>query len=189
MIIPVSGPHGSGKTTLMQKLAEDSEEIIVYPEDQLNFPRIEDDYYKRVESKLLRYYFEELDQRKYHQPSKVLLVSRCPYDSIAYSKAYQELGWISSGQLDKIRSIVDLIFSNLPEKVIVVNPSLEMLQRQLEIRWKNGKRKFKEEDFSYLAAVSNEFRLLGKDKSSFLYLTDEPLEEKILKAKLWLEIA
>ena len=48
MIIPISGPHGSGKTTLMQKLAEASNQIIIYPEDRLNLPKIEDNYYERT---------------------------------------------------------------------------------------------------------------------------------------------
>src|SRR3989344_9338486 len=187
MIIPISGPHGSGKTTLMQKLAEASNQIIIYPEDRLNLPKIEDNYYERTKSKLLRYHFEELDQKRDYQPDKILLVSRCPYDSIAYSAAYQKLGWISSGQLENIMSIVDLIFTKLPENIIIINPSLEILQKQLENRWKNGGKKFKEDDFEYLAAVRQEFELLGKDNRNFLYLTDEPLEEKIEKAKKWLK--
>ena len=205
MRIYFSGPHGGGKSTLMQKIKESSPEFFfLYPEDTLSFPQVTENYFERLKSKLLRYYFEELDQQEYEQknadnrkkegglkknnPEKILLCSRCVYDSVAYSRAYLQLGWINQKEYQQLEKITQEVFDKLPERVVILNPSLETLQKQLQKRWTTGERKWNEENNAYLEAARIEFAGVYKrdiTEKNILYLSDEPLEKKVEKTVEW----
>jgi len=184
-----SGPHGSGKSTLIEKIRDSSPEVFsLYPEDNLSFPKITESYFERLKSKLLRYYFESLDQQKFEKefPQKILLCSRCVYDSVAYSKAYLQLRWIDEKQYLQLEKITATVFDNFPKRAIIVNPSLETLQKQLQQRWKSEEKKWNEENFAYLKAAQQEFSLLAETlREKALYVPEEKLEDKVKKVMQW----
>ncbi|HIH12763.1 TPA: deoxynucleoside kinase [Candidatus Woesearchaeota archaeon] len=190
MLIYLSGPHGAGKTTLVQQLLHSNpKDLAVYPEDGFTFPKVEQPYYERLKAKLLRYYFESLDQGKQDQAGKVLLCNRCVYDSDAYINAYYSLGWINKKEKDDLQAIEELVFPSKPEAAIILNPSLGTLKKQLHHRWNQGTIKWNEENSDYLQAAHDAFQQLCQEtivSASLLYLTDETLEEKVNLIWDWL---
>ena len=195
MLVYLSGPHGAGKSTLAKTVVERfPNPVILYPEDTFTFPKVEENYYERLKAKLLRYYFEYIDQKKKDTINSLLLCNRCVYDSVAYSRAYHALGWINSAQLRTLQEITDRLFDQLPKKVIILNPSFETLQHHLETRWATGTKKWSEDNFMYLSAVQQEFSVLYQDRNeseadhSLLYLSEESLEEKVNVVNQWLHL-
>ncbi len=181
MLVSFSGPHGAGKSTLMQEVARTVPGIRLYPEDSLSFPKVTGNYYERCKAKMLRYYFETLDQQRFATEAETVrkggsgiingavLCNRCIYDTLAYVRAYEQIRWLTSLERKKLELAGSIIFSGSPEdfrvpqNLIILNPSLETLQRQLRLRWAKGVKKWNEENLEYLAAVREEFAAFYRD--------------------------
>ena len=204
MRVYFSGTHGSGKSTLITKLVES------YPDSFHTFERMDcpkqDDSLTRGKIRIARYYIESFMEQELERknPDKILLADRFVYDSLIYSAACVDLGWMGKKEYDGFLGAYNCFFgeADYPQNVVFVNPSLERTIAQIKNRWeKKGEKKWREEDFSYLSAVKATYEswfrnremlgLLGMnlrgDKGSLrvLELNDEPLEEKVLRVAEW----
>ncbi|MDP2909285.1 MAG: AAA family ATPase [Nanoarchaeota archaeon] len=161
-VVYVSGTHGSGKSTLIKKLAEKDPELFVMYK-RLVLPQKFKDLHRRQKIRMARYYLQAhyLDGISKEKPDKVILCDRCSYDNLAYIKGFLNLGWVSAQEFeDYIRMHDFLIAGNLkPKNVIFLNPSLEEVICNLKKRWADtGKKKWREDDFDYLTAVKEGFK-------------------------------
>ena len=179
MLVYLCGPHGAGKSTLAEKMTSIYPAVQRYPEDTLDcLPKIQDDCYLRVKTKLLKCYLERVEQKMSDNAQNITLCNRCEYDSLVYGRAFVRLGWISAGEYQHIEKLAQQLLDGERLTSIILNPSLETLETQLQQRWSKGIRKWREENREYLAAVHEEYqKFAGEHK--ILYLTDETLEEKV----------
>ncbi|MFD1956887.1 AAA family ATPase [Paenibacillus thailandensis] len=175
----VSGPHGSGKTTLINKLK--AKHDIFFENDfdidfLTEFPNI-----KKLSN------FERCLIRLYHRiyltshanslaagnPEKVIITSRGIYDSAAYIHTYKKLNWFSSENSEKLNFIVNN--SGFNPYTIVLNPPPEVVTERLEGRRSQGTRKERDEVFisedskEFVESICEYFRSL-KNNDNVLYL-------------------
>ncbi len=182
----VSGPHGSGKTTLINNLLNQT--------NIFTFNDFDIDFLSKFKSLKVMNSFELSLLRLYHRiftaqyvtakqdqfMEKNVLVSRGIYDSAAYSYTYNELGWISKEEYNILKSVQD----NIPFKplTIILNPSLEKLTYRLHKRRNEGNRKDrdklfnKEDDIEFLRIMHNYFSKF-KGTEGVLYIEDNESED------------
>lgn len=129
----VSGPHGGGKTYMIDWLLADSRFIapsvdIDFLSEFASFRVLED-----WERSLLRLY-HRIVMAQLVEPvqDRCVLISRGIADSEAYVEAYARLGWISDPQYKRLRQIID----NLPYRppTLLLLPDLDLNQARLAAR-------------------------------------------------------
>jgi hypothetical protein len=186
----LSGPHGSGKTSLAERLSLDFSEIIV-PELSTRIrkfysgiPEEEIDFFHRQALKSCQ---RAIENHEYlliakENPEKLFLANRCIYDVLVYTKAFKDIGWVSEEERKKIDELGFLYGFLIEPRAIILNPGSEVCKRHLEKRWESGKKKFKEADMKYLDSVCKGFEVYRQNPWVF-YIDhevrlDDPLELK-----------
>jgi thymidylate kinase len=152
-IVYFAGVHGSGKSTLIKRLAEDDRHFFSY--EKLEIPKAEG-VVERNNIRLCRSYLQQFYQQHAAAaaPDKVLLCDRSWLDTAAYTRGFSSLGWFTPEQSEKERALETLLFNNsLPGKLVWVNPPYDWCHANLAKRWAKGERKWREEDERYHAAV------------------------------------
>lgn len=193
-IVFYSGPHGSGKTTLINHLKSENDFVIANDFDitfleHFTTIKIMSDF----ERCLLRLYHRMyVQQYSYAQTKnnmkKTILVSRSVYDSFAYVETYYQLGKISRSEYEIIKKIKDN-YSDVPNTVIL-NPSVEVIMTRLKKRRDNKERPereqiFKSEDeIEFVSLLHDNFKKY-KDDKTVLYLENNEWEDRI-KIKKWI---
>lgn len=148
----VSGPHGSGKTTLISKLLnrdmfiENNFDINFIKECE-NFPNL-----NNFEKCLVRLYhriYLTSYARSYSNdnPDKTIITSRGLFDSLAYINSYQKMGWITKDQAQKMKYILG--HPDNEPNTIILNPKFEVIRERLNARIELGSRKNRDRIFSY----------------------------------------
>lgn len=197
-MIPVflSGPHGSGKTTLINRLKALRPDCFIenaFDIDFLNcFPNFQSlNHFERCLIRLYHRYFQfnyNLGQSTQNQ-EQTILGSRSIYDSIAYIETYRKLEIISSDDFALLSSVYENI-SPLPF-VIVLNPSVGTISYRLEKRRVSKEREKRDSAFAFedtldfLSIIHAEFEKV-KSVPNVLYLTDN-MDEDINKIFHWIE--
>ncbi|SHO43123.1 AAA family ATPase [Anaerocolumna xylanovorans] len=144
----ISGPHGCGKTTLINKLLK----------DQINF--VLDDYkidfVNDLASISIMTVYEECLLRIYHRfytaeqailkckntsDNKILVVDRSIYDSLVYNKVEYILGKITKSQYDNLTEIADNGLKVIKPYTVILNPNPDIVVDYLEKRQVSGTRK------------------------------------------------
>jgi len=177
----VSGPHGCGKTTLLEKLFARYDLFLENDFDidfVTDFPHIT--VLTDFEKCLLRLYhrnyltdYARLLARRHNQ--RVILTSRGVYDSEAYTRTYRDVGWINAEEY----ATLDFVLGNLGYRpyTIVVNPPVDVVWERLSRRRAAGVRKardaaFKSEDtIAFLAIMSAHYKSMN-NRPHVLYLED-----------------
>lgn len=186
----ISGPHGSGKTTLIEKLlkadlslCESSFEIDFLKE----FPTIS--YMTPYERCVLRTYHRlfvgEYNTRK--EGNDIILVSRGIYDSIAYGATEYALGEMTKEEYGVLQKINALGIARRP-LTIILNPPVDIILERLTERRKKGTRKerdimcAREDTYEYVKLVHDELEKY-KDNADVLYILDNDKDniEKVLE--------
>lgn len=176
-LVCVSGPHGGGKTYLIDRLARES---------MFTIPSFEIDFLSEFTSFADLRDWERSLVRLYHrifvssltvdrEPGRCVLVSRGPLDSEAYIEAYHRLGWIEGAEYKVLRSIIDVIPAWPP--TILLLPDLELNQARLQGRITEKVRAMRDTVFSredqpeFLTALRQAFEDLS-DRPNVLTIRD-----------------
>lgn len=187
----VSGPHGGGKSTLVDKLKSFSDLFLENDFDidfTIDFPSISSlSHFERSLLRLYhRFFIANYAQKLAKENSeKVILTNRTVYDSEAYINAYLELKWISEDQFQKLDFVIKN-FSLCPY-AIILNPPLEVIKNRLgkrrdEATRTNRDKIFKNEDSDeFLESLRNYFESFrGKEKTLYIEDNDEVAIQKII---------
>jgi len=178
-LIFVSGPHGAGKTTLINNLIKRIPNAIS-PELKTKTPEfywggdekiIEINYLHRLVLKYAQSSFEGYEYfiAAKKNSEKLIIGDRCIYDAHVYSKAAMNYGWISEENIAERLEILQLK-ELLKPPCIILNPGFAVCQAQLKKRVKEtGWIKFRGEDMGYLEAVCDVFAEY-KGKKNILYI-------------------
>lgn len=168
-LVYFAGVHGSGKSTLIKRLAEDDRHFFSY--EKLEIPKAEG-VLERNNIRLCRSYLQQFYQTQMAEEQategravlasrgeqggqgKMVLCDRSWLDTAAYTRGFATLGWFTPEMLEKERALETLLFNNaLPGRLVWVNPPYEWCHANLKKRWAEGKKKWREEDERYHATV------------------------------------
>jgi predicted ATPase len=189
----ISGPHGSGKTTFVNRLKNRGLDFIESDFDidfTVSFPNLK--LLSNFERSLLRLYHrifattyaEKISREK---TESCVLVNRSVYDSEAYIRMYLEFGWITGLEFETLNFII----KNFEYKpyVVVLNPPVSEIVKRLNIRESmrtrpNRDKIFKLEDS--VECIENLHTYFSKMKgmSNVLYLEDNE-ELEVEKFEKW----
>lgn len=197
-VVYVSGPHGSGKSTLIQKLTALNLGILKNT--------FEIDFMKDFPSMPTMSIFEKCLLRLYHRfytakyaesicdqlpdDNKVMLIDRSLYDSLAYINTENELGELSAKEYQTLISISRNAISMINPRTIILNPDVDIVLSRLERRRQMGIRKerdllcAREDTYTYVNCVHNALEQL-QNNGNILYIKDNS-DREIEKIIKWL---
>lgn len=141
-VVYLSGPHGAGKTSTIGYL-QDHYGYLTGARVGSALPEMS--AYERASVRTIKYFTEQrLNRAADPGVNGALIADRCIYDTLAYLDAYFHKQWISRAQHRAINEHIDHLFleDGLPSHVVFLIPSIEVLQRRLnlrsvhEVRWK-----------------------------------------------------
>lgn len=193
----ISGPHGGGKSTLINKLKNSADLFLENDFDidfTIDFPSISSlSHFERSLIRLYhRFFIANYAQglAKAHL-DKAILTNRTVYDSEAYINVYRELKWISEDQFQKL----DFVIKNFTYRpcAIILNPPLEIIKSRLakrrdEATRTNRDKIFESEDSDlFLERLHDYFETL-KRQGNLIYIEDNG-EEEIQKIITWVKSA
>ncbi|MDP2908877.1 MAG: AAA family ATPase [Nanoarchaeota archaeon] len=191
-VVYFSGSHGSGKSTLIEKLAEKEPELFL-AYSKLVLPEKFQDIHNRNKVRLARYYLHAsyLNELAKEKPNKIILCDRCSHDNLAYIKGFENIGWLSKENLENyLRMHNFLITEELkPENVIFLNPPLEEVINNIKKRWaETGKKKWREDDFNYLVAIRKGFeKVYSEAGANILEIRYMDLEKRVKESLDWIK--
>jgi len=191
-IVYFSGSHGSGKTTLIKKLAEKEPETFSIYKKML-FPQKFQDMPRRQKIRLVRYYLRAnyVNEMSKENPDKIILCDRCSYDNLAYFKGFHDIGWVTKKELEEYCLIHNSLMSEGLESknIIFFNPPLKETIHNIKKRWKEtGKKKWKEDNFEYLKAVRKGFEeIYSTIDANILEVKFMDLEKRVSECYSWIK--
>lgn len=166
----LSGPHGSGKTTL-ERLLKEAESYILVPELVSRAPKFDIEPVYRQRMKLCERAIENYEYLKLARkhPDKIVLGNRCLYDNLAYHWAYYQRGWLTVEEYEFHNLCARELFleENSQPNCIVLNPGYEVVRRHLQERWKTKPKKWGEEDDEYTRLACEAYEQLEGKKNVF----------------------
>lgn len=182
-LVFISGPHGAGKTTLVERLQKEYGRIII-PELKTTTPKFHTNPSDRQKLKLSQKAiesFEALETAQKH-PENIIIGNRCRYDCDAYSLAFYKLGWITKEDHERLLQIGKFIYTAelYSPLAIVLNPSFEVVKERLQGRWKNEEKKWNEDDMDYCQAACSAYEQFERNLK-ILYLRDSDNIEQIIE--------
>lgn len=190
----LSGPHGGGKSTLLDQLKKQMPALFLENDFDIDFtvdfPSITSlSHFERSLIRLyhrffIAHYANSLAEK--HQ-DKFILTNRTIYDSESYINVYRKLNWISEAEFQKLDFIIKN-FSMRPS-AILLNPPLSIIKERLEKRRVEATRTnrdtiFESEDSDvFLENLHDYFEKFKSDKN-ILYIEDNG-EAEIKKIVNW----
>lgn len=185
------GPHGSGKTTLAEKIKEVNPRVFI-PELYSRNIKFDIEPMQRLLMKICSRSIENFEylQIARSNPDRIILGNRCIYDQQIYDKVYYNRGWISEDDF-YLSNLLALNFY-IPElrkpNAIVLNPGFDVVMAHLEKRWINKGKKWREEDLEYTKEACREYENL-REKEGIYYIDHEvdlKSGQEIIESSEWL---
>jgi thymidylate kinase len=171
----LSGPHGSGKTTLEKELCK-MEPLILVPNLISNAPTFNDQPKYRQNLKICERAIENYEYllTAKHNPDRIILGNRCFYDVVAYNEVYLNRKWITLGEKEFGDNLAERLFfeENRCPNVIILNPDFEIIKSHLQKRWTEKSKKWREEDLEYVRCASLAYQKF-KDQENVFYIDKE----------------
>lgn len=188
-VIFISGPHGSGKTTLISKLIKNSDKFI---KDDFEI-----DFSNEMESLSIMTIFEKCLIRLYHRfyiaeraiekcrnskCNKILIVDRSIYDSLVYIEVEYLLGELTKEQYKKLREITDSALEMIKPYTIILNPDPNEVVNRLNNRRIMGTRNkrdmlcYREDNIDYVKMMSIEFSKKYSNEN-MIHISDNEIDE------------
>ncbi|PPE61537.1 Thymidylate kinase [Pectobacterium brasiliense] len=148
MLLYVSGPHGAGKTTLINGLLQYDSFHKAYSYD-CHIP--DRTAYERASIRITKYLLEQQENiRRSKETDKIILADRGIYDTLCYIDAYLSLGWISKEQhqtlIEHINNLFFIYTRKKRDKVILLIPNIENLSLRLRKRSFDGDTRWMQEN-------------------------------------------
>ena len=168
------GPHGSGKTTLTNLLAE--KEQVLVPELFSKTIKLNTNPKDRLILKVCQRSlenFEYLETAK-KNPDKIVLANRCIYDQLTYNLVYAYRGWLDKDEVDKYNFLSENFYINSLKEpfAIVLNPGFDIVKKHLEKRWQEKGKKWREDDWEYDRLACEVYEQF-KDNEKIFYIDHE----------------
>ena len=185
-----SGPHGSGKTTLIKRLIEETHSGICFRENVLDinflseFPSIK--LMNDFERCLLRFYHRSfvanyvLSDFPVMQKNTCTLVSRSIYDSYAYIDVYQKLGRFATNEQKILSDVLD--GNSITPYTVILNPPIDIIMQRLKKRSDMHERDDRKQVFSnedsleFVTALHNSFEKM-KNYDNVLYIENNEMKD------------
>ncbi|KKT20947.1 hypothetical protein A3G55_00320 [Candidatus Giovannonibacteria bacterium RIFCSPLOWO2_12_FULL_44_25] len=177
----ISGPHGGGKSTLLNKLSGVSNLFLENNFDidfTVDFPSLSS--LSHFERSLIRLYHRFFIAHYANSlakscPDKFIITNRTIYDSEAYINVYRKLNWISKAEFETL----DFVMKNFGDRpnAIILNPSLHTIKSRLRTRRDMATRTNRDKVFvgedtdTFLSNLHNYFQRF-KHTASVLYIKD-----------------
>src|SRR3989344_4030522 len=189
-IVYFSGPHGSGKSTLINTLMDLQPDRFVR-RIKLETPK-ETDTYERTKIKLVRYYFQTFRENEIAQqnPNKIVLCDRSVIDFHGYVAGFIKIGWITEAQYQGLLQAYELFFppERRPKNIVFIDPPLDFMIANIKRRWETEPKKWREDEFYYLAAVRIAFQEFIKSyDGNVLDLQAVDLDERVKQCSEWFD--
>ncbi len=188
-VVYFSGIHGSGKSTLIKDLSKDNP-FLVYENIDTNY-HLEDTYHRAI-LRLAKYWVDvqRMEDQSKKNPDKIILVSRCIYDNLAYIDGFFKIGWISETDLIHHKDVFKATFRKyeLPRNIVNLCPPDTWAIEMIKKRWQTHPKKWREDKFEYLEAVSQAFRELYSqlNNSNILFLEETDREKRVEVVLDWM---
>lgn len=179
-----SGTHGSGKTTTLDKVCENSC-FGTYASADGDHKNPYTDPYPRQVWRLAKYYLDALGILEQESGcSGLLLVDRCIFDHDAYTKTFHKKGWLTPEQFQKIEELRAIYFQDrslLPQNIVVFFPPEEWTINRIKQRWNAEKVKWNEGNFDYLRVLREEYKQIyerEKNSRNILLIETTKIEDR-----------
>lgn len=185
-VIFISGPHGSGKTTLIKNLTskylfiEKNNFEIDFLKEYPSMPNM--NMFERCLLRLYhRFYVGEMILKKYNSTDKVIMIDRGIHDSMAYSKVEYMLNEMDNMHYELLCKIAKECLDILNPYTIILNPEVNTINERLKKRKQAGTRPEREvlcarEDTpDYITKLHSEFEKYKFGKN-ILYITDNDIK-------------
>ena len=194
-VVYVSGSHGSGKSTLIKKIAEKDPQLFFVYQKLVLPQKFQDvqDVSRRGKIRLARYYLHahHLNKLSKENPYKVFLCDRCSHDCHAYRKGFLDIGWVSKKEFEDYLCIHNILITKElePKNIIFLNPPLEDVIKNIKKRWKEtGKKKWREDNFDYLIAIRKSLEeIYSRLDANILEIKFMDLEMRVSKSYSWIK--
>jgi thymidylate kinase len=192
-VVYFCGPHGSGKSTLIERIAaSDTARFARF--ERIPIPH-EQETFERTKIRTARYHLQTFYERDWagKNPDRTLLCDRSVLDNYAYILGFQKLGWAGKDELDSFLALYDGLFppERRPGKVVFIDLPLETLSRHIRKRWaETGEKKWREDNFGYLDAVRQGFQdVFEKYEGDVLRLATDDRDEQVRRVLGWMQTA
>lgn len=161
-LLYISGPQGSGKTTLKRMLEKQDERFVSYV--KLSHLIKLDDPFERQLLRLTKYRIDYDRQKKLAEdnPDKIIICDRCIYDWGVYTEVFRQLGWITKEQFNILDSASRSLFpvDDLPINIVYLDPPLDVIKNWIKGRQAVEGAKWRENNFEYLEKVVTEYAFM-----------------------------
>jgi len=195
-VIYICGPHGVGKSTLMNDLKFFDRERV--REQLTHYDALQEQVTRQIWRAALHCieHRENLAYAQKQPPKSVVIGDRCFLDDIAYIRAFKKLKWMTPKECRNVFSMTDDIYKKSgtpkPEMFILLLPPFEWNKERIEERWNRGEEpKWCELNFDYLQVVREEFSNLAefigkKGKQRLVVISETDRLARIKKVKEWI---
>lgn len=191
-VLYISGPHGGGKSTLIQKLKNASHLFFENDFDidfTIDFPSIAAlSHFERSLMRVYHRFFIAYRARLLAQSlhDKVIITNRSVYDSEAYTGVYKTLSWIQESEFQKLNNVL-CCFPR--EDTVILNPPAETIKNRLQKRAReatriNRDRIFEREDTNIFIECIRAYFEKFQNEQNVLYIEDNG-EKEIQKIIEW----